>query len=1681
MATAAEVKVYFTGDTSNLEGATQKANGMFDGMLGGLTKFGAIAGVGALAAGAFGAAATMAAADVAESQNKVNVVFGESKGAIEELASTAAASLGQTRGQVLEAAGTFGNLLTALGMTKDGAADMSVDMVKLASDLASFNNSDPTEVLEALRSGLTGEAEPMKRFGVALNEVAMKQAAMKAGLGDNVAALSEAEKMQLRYNIIMEQTKTAQGDFANTSDGMANSLRIIKASVSDAVAQIGDRFLPLIQPLVSGFAQALPGALDMASGALDRVMGFFQPVIDIVGNVAGAIGEGRGIVGALREMGGGLDGILGNQSEQLFTFFGDIGFAIEDGVGKAQEFIGQFLEGFNLDPDMSFIEKIQNGFGELAAIFDDTKGGAGIANFFWGIVEGAQGLIDGFNDARPGIESFVGSMIDNFNTMKENIGPIIEDILPVVGEAIASLGDGFAIVAPILGDVMAVIGDLSSKLAEFLWPILQQVFGFINEHKELFVVLGATIAVIAGGPVTMLVGALVLIGAVWPAIVDGFNTFKDKLAEVGENVTAFIDGVTGKWEEIKADTAEAWDNVKQAVDDGIQGAYDAVESIGQAIQDRIGEAQDWIQEKINEVWNAIPEDIREDLELIAETIREKFDKFKSDIEMRLAAIVLIGEVKWAEFRAKVETALTVASAFIASTMETARQQLENIAGDLAAPFVAAFEQMKQAWETHVTPLIDRARQVFDGVRNSVRENIDKAVAAIREGLARGKAWAEQEAAKIRDAIMGPLRDAIAKVKGIAGDIINGLVGGLNAAKDKVRDTLLDMVRGGLEAVKSFLGVASPSKVYEEIGMWITLGLASGIQKEDQKAVAALAAVIQSMGAVLGGVQDFASKLLKFVVPSDTQLAEAKGKFIQMLVIIQNFAKDMSYLGSLVGPSTPNISFAAPGQIATINQGLAELASTLPAVKELQGLRAEDLLTGGEASWVTGLTDIIGKVASSWGSLADNLTKMSAAKMPSAETIQTLKEAAVRIIVWAQDVTKMAPPNPVGLDDFAQTVKSAADMLATVAKLNLGEIVALAESNLTTAASNADKLARAAVPLALAFAAAAGTGEQRADLVKAVSEYASVVKSSADILTSGATDKLAEATALDATRLDAAARNTTSMLTAVVGLALDFQKAAGTEAQGATLLTGVKLYADTVKAAGDALSAGAALALADATDVDLIQLDIATTNAAEMVKAVTLLSTAFRSMAEEAQAELASGTKLYAEVVKAAGDVLGAGGSLALAEATDVDLTQLDIAEANAALMFVSVKGLSETFRKLAEDARKDLADGAKQYADVIKAAADVLGLGAALDLRDAVAFEWNLLPFIEETVTAVYDVVVRLSEKFRQLGGEDQTNLASGAKLYADIIKAAADMLKAGASVDLKNAVTFEWNMLGFVEEAVAAMFDSIVRMAEKFTQDNNGTAQKAIVEGAKNFAATVTAAASLFGSVADAVAKLGELTNPGDLTAKLDIVRGWITIIWDQLKMIAVDITKDEAEAKAAVASAIGSAAKGLGDIGDGIGKLMSMATGGLFGADSKRGDIGFMQAVRGRRADFNASVLTDSIKRMVKALTDALSGLDLPSPDDPRVAAIAALGDAFGKLADGIDKLATVKIPDARRMAELMAIAAQGSLIPGAGLTVGAGGGGTTTINNYNTVNGGVTIVAPDQPSFTSLIAGLGAWRIR
>lgn len=194
------------------------------------------------------------ASDVNESLTKNRVLFGKFSKSVERFSGRSAESFGIAKTSALEYTGVFGNLFRALGVTQKHSAKMSVRLTRLAADMASFNNTSIDDALEAIRAGVVGETEPLRRFGVNLNDATLRTKAMAMGLTKTTKnVLTPYQRSMAAQALIIEQTKLAHGDFHRTAGGLANQMRILKARFVDLTGNIGTKLLPYVVKGVNWF------------------------------------------------------------------------------------------------------------------------------------------------------------------------------------------------------------------------------------------------------------------------------------------------------------------------------------------------------------------------------------------------------------------------------------------------------------------------------------------------------------------------------------------------------------------------------------------------------------------------------------------------------------------------------------------------------------------------------------------------------------------------------------------------------------------------------------------------------------------------------------------------------------------------------------------------------------------------------------------------------------------------------------------------------------------------------------------------------------------------------------------------------------------------------------------------------------------------------------------------------------------------------------------------------------------------------------------------------------------------------------------------------------------------------------------------------------------------------------
>ena len=233
------------------------------------------------------------ASDLQEVQNVVDTTFISGAGKIYEWADAAVESFGISSLQAQKYNGTLGAMMKSMGLTDDVVLKMSTDMVGLAGDMASFYNLNVEEAFEKIRSGISGETEPLKQLGINMSVANLEAFALANGIETAYDKMSQAEQATLRYNYLMAQTADAQGDFAKTSDSFANQQRILKLQMDELSASLGEKLLPYLNNGVSLLNEKLPqaeGAIENIGEILGTVTGFAIEHYDaIMGVVSGYV------------------------------------------------------------------------------------------------------------------------------------------------------------------------------------------------------------------------------------------------------------------------------------------------------------------------------------------------------------------------------------------------------------------------------------------------------------------------------------------------------------------------------------------------------------------------------------------------------------------------------------------------------------------------------------------------------------------------------------------------------------------------------------------------------------------------------------------------------------------------------------------------------------------------------------------------------------------------------------------------------------------------------------------------------------------------------------------------------------------------------------------------------------------------------------------------------------------------------------------------------------------------------------------------------------------------------------------------------------------------------------------------------------------------------------------------
>lgn len=519
---------------SNTTKSIKSTRSGFSGLASTIGKFYATYWMVMRAVGKIGSAVDLAS-QLTEVQNVVDTTFGDMASKVDDFTKTSIQDFGMSELTVKQISSRFQALGTSIGIsseqvangtavankalmsqnntlykTTDSMADMSLNLTRLAGDMASFYDVDQADVAKSLQSIFSGTIAPLRRYGLDLTQATLSEWAMKNGLDANIKSMTQAEKVLLRYNYVMANTQAAQGDFAKTANTWANSVRVLKQEFQAWGSIIGSVIINALKP----FVQAL-------SKVMLKVISFTKTVADALGAIFGwtiEISGGGATVDGMEDIAGGV---------------GDIGDSADKSNKKAQK-----------------LKKTLLSIDEIHALDDNSDSGSGGGSGSGGSGGGgAGGGVDSSLKKTDGLLEKYKSSIKDLYSLGKYIGDALASAMESIdwkkiyqkadnfGKGLADFLNGlisprlfYDLGATIAGSLNTALHFLNSFGTTFDWTnfglsIANGINGFFKNFD--FALLAKTINAWVQGIYTMLTTAIKNVS--WKDVLKGITDFLSNL------------------------------------------------------------------------------------------------------------------------------------------------------------------------------------------------------------------------------------------------------------------------------------------------------------------------------------------------------------------------------------------------------------------------------------------------------------------------------------------------------------------------------------------------------------------------------------------------------------------------------------------------------------------------------------------------------------------------------------------------------------------------------------------------------------------------------------------------------------------------------------------------------------------------------------------------------------------------------------------------------------------------------------------------------------------------------------------------------------------------------------------------------------------------------------------------
>lgn len=722
--------------------------------------------------------------DLQEVQNVVDVTFGNLNGIINEFAQNALEQFGLSELAAKQYTSTLGAMFKSMGFATGQAVEMSMAMAGLAGDMASFYNLDTDEAFAKIRSGISGETEPLKQLGINLSVANLEAYALAEGITKSYNAMTQQEQAMLRYNYLLSVTADAQGDFARTSNSWANQTRILTERFKALKATIGRALINALTPVIKVINIILAGLQALANA--------FRSFTALLFGDAGGVSSGGSAGGSIQDMTDSM-GSAKDDAADLEDSTGNIADNTEEAAEAAKRYLASFDEINKLgepetpEPDI-----------------DDSFEGADFGSVDFG-------SFDADMDIQDKISPKIQALVDKIKQLIEPLRKI--DFTPLK-ESLQKLGESFKNLGSTIGDALEwawfnILVPFATWTIEEAAPalinLLAEALNFLNEVIEALQPLGewlwdnflSKIAEWAGDAIVETLNLLA----------DGLGKISDWISEHQGLVQAFVVIVVAfalAWNLVNGAIAisntlfAAWATVSglaSAATIGFGMAIDfllspiglATLAIGALIAVIVLLAMNWdtVKQKALECWEGIQKAWAKVSawfqENVIKPLQEGFDKFIQGITENVARI-----------KEKIETAFEKAAKFIDEHfIQPVKNWWENLKDSIIRAVETAgqriestFERAKNEIESRfVAPVKEKFQSVSDWISNKFSAAKDSVINTWRTF----PSWVSQNVTEPVIDYFNNLTSTVTDAFNATADSVRNAINRLTAAFGRVKD------------------------------------------------------------------------------------------------------------------------------------------------------------------------------------------------------------------------------------------------------------------------------------------------------------------------------------------------------------------------------------------------------------------------------------------------------------------------------------------------------------------------------------------------------------------------------------------------------------------------------------------------------------------------------------------------------------------------------------------------------------------------------------------------------------------------------------------------------------------------------------------------------------------------------